>query len=178
MLVAVSDPSGIRRPARPGQVRASDAEREAVIDRLRLHGGEGRLTPEELEERIDQTYAARTRGHLAEVLHDLPATGRAPVRPRGPVRRRRSPARRLVPMALVLVALAAAAGGPGEGRADRDASTAPPGAVSDAATRAVGGGAVTEAEPSDEGGWEVEVQRGDEEVDVLLDRNLDVIEVD
>jgi hypothetical protein len=53
--------------------RASDAEREAVVARLRDAAGEGRLTVEELAERIDAAYAARTRAELEPLTADLPA---------------------------------------------------------------------------------------------------------
>jgi hypothetical protein len=53
--------------------RASDAEREAVVVRLRDAGAEGRLTIEELAERIDAAYAARTRAELEPLVADLPA---------------------------------------------------------------------------------------------------------
>ena len=53
--------------------RASDAEREAVVARLRDAAGEGRLTVEELAERIDAAYAARTRDELEPLTADLPA---------------------------------------------------------------------------------------------------------
>jgi hypothetical protein len=53
--------------------RASDAEREAVIARLRDAAGEGRLTVEELAERIDAAYEARTRAELEPLTADLPA---------------------------------------------------------------------------------------------------------
>jgi hypothetical protein len=52
--------------------RASDAEREAVVARLRDAAGEGRLTVEELTERIDAAYAARTRAELEPLTADLP----------------------------------------------------------------------------------------------------------
>lgn len=173
----MSDLPLIRRPARPGQLRASDAERETVIDRLRIHAGDGRLTPEELEERIDEAYAARTRGQLAEVLRELPAVARPPDGPSGSARRRRSPARRLVPMALVLVALVAAAGGPGEGWAERERYGYFP-EVERAATRAAGGGVARDVERTRSGGWEVEVEAYGDEIEVTLDRNLDVVELD
>jgi len=67
-----------RRP----DLRASDAEREAVVARLREHGAAGRLDVGELEERIGAAYAAKTRGELVWLLEDLPALG-TPV----PVRR-------------------------------------------------------------------------------------------
>jgi len=53
--------------------RASDAEREAVVARLRDAAGEGRLTVEELDERIDAAYAARTLDELEPLTADLPA---------------------------------------------------------------------------------------------------------
>jgi len=52
--------------------RASDAEREAVVARLRDAAGEGRLTVEELAERIDAAYDARTRAELEPLTADLP----------------------------------------------------------------------------------------------------------
>lgn len=56
-------------------VRASDAEREDVVQALSEHAGSGRLTLAELEERITQAYAATTRGDLEKLTADLP--GRA-----------------------------------------------------------------------------------------------------
>jgi len=53
--------------------RASDAEREAVVARLRDAAGEGRLNVEELAERIDAAYAAQTRAELEPLTADLPA---------------------------------------------------------------------------------------------------------
>src|ERR671915_1694097 len=59
-------------------LRASDADRDAVVDRLREAAGEGRLEPDELEQRVDGALRARTYGDLAELLADLPADGRMP----------------------------------------------------------------------------------------------------
>jgi hypothetical protein len=53
--------------------RASDAEREAAVARLREAAGEGRLTVEELAGRIDAAYAATTRAELEPLTADLPA---------------------------------------------------------------------------------------------------------
>jgi hypothetical protein len=53
-------------------LRASQAEREQVVERLRFHAGEGRLELDELEQRIGAAFAARTHGALAELLGDLP----------------------------------------------------------------------------------------------------------
>ncbi|HEV7772844.1 MAG TPA: DUF1707 domain-containing protein [Conexibacter sp.] len=54
-------------------LRASDAERECTATLLRDHAAAGRLTPEELDERLDVAYAARTVGELDALVHDLPA---------------------------------------------------------------------------------------------------------
>jgi Domain of unknown function (DUF1707) len=65
-------------PEDPGaeiEVRASDAEREAAIGRLRDAAGEGRLTLQELAERIEAADGARTRSDLASLVADLPAEG-------------------------------------------------------------------------------------------------------
>lgn len=55
------------------EVRASDAERELAADSLRHHCAAGRLTPDELEDRLERVYSARSRGELSAVLTDLPA---------------------------------------------------------------------------------------------------------
>ena len=53
-------------------LRAADADREAVAVMLREQHLAGRLDTEELQERIDRCYAARTYAELDEVLVDLP----------------------------------------------------------------------------------------------------------
>ena len=57
--------------------RASDAEREATVTRLREAAAEGRLTVEELTERIDAAYAASTIAELEPLTADLPAVAGA-----------------------------------------------------------------------------------------------------
>ena len=64
---------------------ASDAEREHHAELLREHAGQGRLTVDELDERLDRVYAARTVGELAPIVSDLPSAHR----PRPPRRRAR-----------------------------------------------------------------------------------------
>lgn len=62
------------------QVRASDAERQAIADRLNAAVGEGRLTLEEFSDRVGSAYAARTHAELEVLVTDLPApTGRSPI---------------------------------------------------------------------------------------------------
>ena len=71
------------------QMRASDADREAVAGRLREAHAEGRLTLEEFQERLDTTYAARTHGDLVALTRDLPSTSPVPARrPSRPPQRR------------------------------------------------------------------------------------------
>ena len=62
------------------RMRASDAEREAVTARLRDHYAEGRLTQDELDERVSAALNAKTFGELRTLTTDLP--GPAPVPPR------------------------------------------------------------------------------------------------
>ena len=66
-------------PAVPdrGSLRASDADRERVANVLREAAGDGRLTMEELDERLDAVYTAKTYAELEPITRDLPATGTA-----------------------------------------------------------------------------------------------------
>ena len=61
-------------------LRASDADREHTADQLRHAAGEGRLTLEELDDRLNATYAARTHRELAALTTDIVVPG-APARP-------------------------------------------------------------------------------------------------
>ncbi|MDO8188447.1 DUF1707 domain-containing protein [Conexibacter sp. JD483] len=54
------------------EIRASDAEREQTIERLRLAAGEGRLTLEELADRVESVAGSRTRAELEQATIDLP----------------------------------------------------------------------------------------------------------
>ena len=54
-------------------VRVSDREREHVVDLLKSHMAEGRLTVDEFADRSAEAYAAKTLGDLQLVLRELPA---------------------------------------------------------------------------------------------------------
>ena len=54
------------------ELRASDTDRERVADRLRTAAGHGRISMDELEERLDAAYAAKTYGELVPITADLP----------------------------------------------------------------------------------------------------------
>ncbi|MGH3199243.1 MAG: DUF1707 SHOCT-like domain-containing protein [Streptosporangiaceae bacterium] len=84
--------------------RVSDAERQAVVDRLAEHFGDGRLDHAEFDERVGRAMSAKTRADLNGLFDDLPETG-APARPERPGRRRRRPV--LLVGLLVVIALAA-----------------------------------------------------------------------
>ena len=66
------DPGDQRRAS----LRAADADREQLVEALRRHHVEGRITTEELAERTERAYAARTFGDLDALATDLP-----PIRP-------------------------------------------------------------------------------------------------
>ncbi|MYS95225.1 MULTISPECIES: DUF1707 SHOCT-like domain-containing protein [Streptomyces] len=55
------------------EVRASHADRDRTVDVLRVAAGDGRLTLEELDERLEAALSARTVGELAVLTADLPA---------------------------------------------------------------------------------------------------------
>ncbi|MGW3288279.1 DUF1707 SHOCT-like domain-containing protein [Streptomyces sp. NPDC001002] len=61
------------------ELRASHMDRDRVVDVLRVAAGDGRLTSEELDERVEAALTARTLGELAVLTLDLPAEARAVV---------------------------------------------------------------------------------------------------
>jgi Domain of unknown function (DUF1707) len=86
-------------------LRIADADRERVAERLRKATGEGRLAPEELEERLEEAFSARTDAELTPLVADLPGEPRP--RPRG----RRRDLRPFVATSILLVAIRALSGG-------------------------------------------------------------------
>jgi Domain of unknown function (DUF1707) len=112
-------------------ILASDKERESVVDVLRDAYTDGRLTPDEFEERTATAYAARTWADLRELIGDLPhelvlgdgliqrgprpdraAPGIVP--PAGGPRRyrRERPLGMLLPVVFIWIMISAAAGSP------------------------------------------------------------------
>ena len=91
--MAVSDPN----------LRASDAERQQVIDQLRQHAADGRLTMDEFEQRVAEALAAKTHADLEPALRELPSLERpAEVTPR-PRRRMPVPSARALVTAVAVV---------------------------------------------------------------------------
>jgi len=74
-------------PGHPGpDLRASHADRDRVVEELRVAAGDGRLTAAELDDRLEAALTARTYRELAELTADLPAAagpggGAAPATP-------------------------------------------------------------------------------------------------
>ncbi len=65
-------------------VRVGDADRDGTATQLREHYAAGRLTLDELNERLEQTFAARTGADLNAVMRDLPSLDGARPRAGGP----------------------------------------------------------------------------------------------
>jgi len=75
MVDGTSPAERAAEPAKPGQLRASHQDRDRVVEILRVAAGDGRLTPEELDERLEAALTARTYAELAVLTTDLPAAG-------------------------------------------------------------------------------------------------------
>jgi hypothetical protein len=93
---------------RPAAIRASDADRDAVVSDLSEHFQAGRLTVAELDERTGRALAARTWGELGELLADLPAARpatRVPAAPSSSVRLEPRSGRVAPPMIAVLAGI-------------------------------------------------------------------------
>jgi hypothetical protein len=84
---------------------ASDADRDAVAERLRAAAGDGRLTPAELEERLERAFSARTDAELEPLVADVPLPRREPRQ------RDRSHERAYIATMLLLVSIWALTGG-------------------------------------------------------------------
>jgi hypothetical protein len=57
-----------------GEMRASHEDRDRVAELLRVAAGDGRLTADELDERLEKALTARTHGELAVLARDLPGS--------------------------------------------------------------------------------------------------------
>jgi hypothetical protein len=79
MTEAQREPS--REPVPDPHLRVSDADRDAVAERLREAAGEGRIDLEELDERLERALTARTYADLAPLTADLPGPVAPPERP-------------------------------------------------------------------------------------------------
>src|SRR5215467_100693 len=69
--------SELSGPAGQGHMRVGDTDREQAANVLREAAGQGRISMDELDERLELAYAAKTYADLAAVTHDLPQAGTA-----------------------------------------------------------------------------------------------------
>lgn len=92
-------------------LRAADADRERVAERLRQAHAEGRLEMSEFQERLEHCYRAKTFGELKELVRDLPREAsqveRRASRPVAPWHWRAGP---LIPILAALLVIAVASG--------------------------------------------------------------------
>jgi Domain of unknown function (DUF1707) len=92
-------------------LRAADADRERIAERLRTSHAEGRLETAELQDRIERCYQAKTLGELSALVKDLPRPDdRNELRPAGwfpPWRWSLPP---LLPILVALAVISAATG--------------------------------------------------------------------
>jgi hypothetical protein len=91
------------------EMRASDQDREHVVETLRTHYTEGRLNLEEFDERVARAYESKTLGELLDLTTDLPGEVslgpvKAPAEPERETGLSRLP-RGLLPLAAALGAL-------------------------------------------------------------------------
>ena len=96
----MADPGGV---GGRGHLRAAHADREHVIEVLKVAFVQGRLTKDELDARVGQAFASRTYAELAAVTADIPAEAAAP-RPRPAARPQRPGNATLKKGALVITA--------------------------------------------------------------------------
>ena len=98
-----------RIAGRSASIRAADADRERIAERLRKSHAEGRLDLAEFQQRLERCYEARTFGELAELVRDLPrADEQDERRPFGWFRLWRSRLPLLAPILIALIVISAA----------------------------------------------------------------------
>src|SRR3954468_1762383 len=82
----VWEPRRTSRPSTPpDELRIADSDREAAISQLSRHTGDGRLTLDEFEQRVDEVLQAKTRADLRVPFRGLPSLDPEPERRRSRV---------------------------------------------------------------------------------------------
>jgi Domain of unknown function (DUF1707) len=106
------DPITARVPGR-GHLRASDADRERVVDTLKAAFVQGRLTREELGVRTGLALMSRTYGELTAITADIPAgipAGQSVTRPRAQAYNRRRADKKTIAWAACMILMPTALG--------------------------------------------------------------------
>jgi hypothetical protein len=93
-------------PGGYGNMRASTADRERVIDVLKAAFAEGRLNQDEFEQRAGQAFSARTYAELAEITADLPVGPLSIMVPQPPGYQPSSPSRPMNRLAVASLVIA------------------------------------------------------------------------
>ena len=76
------EPQGASEPAKTDDLRIADSDRDGAVAQLSKHAGDGRLTLDEFEARVEEVYAARTYADLRSVFVGLPRYDVMPPAPR------------------------------------------------------------------------------------------------
>jgi len=79
--MAPIEPRLPHEPGDPARLRVSDDDRHRVAELLREAAGEGRLDLDELDQRLEAAYAAKTYADLVPITADLPVGGSATATP-------------------------------------------------------------------------------------------------
>ena len=85
-MIRWAGPTWVSAAGGGGRVRASDADRDRVVERLDVAYGEGGLSRDEHDGRLQSAFAARTYADLDQLVIDLPDTRAAVVIPGGRAR--------------------------------------------------------------------------------------------
>jgi uncharacterized protein DUF1707/uncharacterized protein DUF4190 len=72
-LISANDTRPLARRGEPGRMRASDADRDRVVELLNVAYSEGRLSKDEYDGRLEHAFSARTYSDLDQIVADLPA---------------------------------------------------------------------------------------------------------
>jgi DUF1707 SHOCT-like domain/Domain of unknown function (DUF4190) len=83
-LIPANDTPPLAHRGERGKMRASDSDRDRVVEFLNVAYSEGRLSKEEYDGRLENAFSARTYADLDQIVADLPAArvpGAAPVTP-------------------------------------------------------------------------------------------------
>lgn len=91
-------------------LRAADADRERIAERLRNSHAEGRLDMDEFQQRLERCYQAKTLGELRELVKDLPREDRQVERPPTGWLQPWGARLPIAPLLIALIVIAAAAG--------------------------------------------------------------------
>jgi|ERR1700677_3569093 hypothetical protein len=104
-----NEKAAARVAAARGRLRASDADREQIVDTLKAAFVQGRLTKDEFDARIGQTLASRTYAELVTVTVGIPARPAVAQPPRRPPQRQMGNAARWGATGFITPAILAAA---------------------------------------------------------------------